>query len=118
MGLKSRQMEDLRITFDQDVRSSSASLLFPRQPFFRTHNKNEIILEIKCRNEQPARLTKIVRRHGLKVVANSKFTQGIEMSRPDVVTPMWSQGYISTEQTTAASQSCPGDNAATGPKLS
>lgn len=93
-GFTSRSREDLRITFDHHVRSASASSLFPQNPFFRDHHRHVTILEIKCRNQRPVWLTEIVKRHNLKVVANSKYTQGIEVVRPDVVNPMWSQGYM------------------------
>jgi SPX domain protein involved in polyphosphate accumulation len=95
-GLKSRSREDLRITFDFDVHSAGTATLFPETIFFRDHHPNVITLEIKCRNQQPTWLSKLVRQHGLKWVANSKYTRGIEVSRPDVITPMWSQGYADT----------------------
>ncbi|EEG78406.1 polyphosphate polymerase domain-containing protein [Dethiobacter alkaliphilus] len=93
LGLKSRFGENLRITFDMDVRSADSSSLFPATPFFRVHDPNLIILEIKCQSEQPQWLSKLVKQYGLKIVANSKYTRGIEISRPDAVTPMWSQGF-------------------------
>jgi hypothetical protein len=95
-GLQSRQREDLRITFDHHVHSTASSSLFPQHPFFRKHHPHTIILEIKCRNEQPQWLTKLIKTHRLKFVANSKYTQGIEISRPDAVTPTWSSGYVDT----------------------
>lgn len=93
-GFASRSREDLRITLDHHVRSASASTLFPQSPFFRDHHRYTTILEIKCRNQRPAWLTELVKRHSLKVVANSKYTQGIEAVRPDVVNPRWSQGSL------------------------
>lgn len=92
-GLQSRQREDLRITFDHHVHSAASALLYPGNPFFRQHHPHTIILEIKCRNQQPHWLTKLIKVHRLKFVANSKYTQGIEIARPDVVTPTWSSGF-------------------------
>ena len=37
-------------------------------------------------------LRNIVQKHGLKIVANSKYVQGIEVACPEVVTPAWSNG--------------------------
>jgi len=93
-GLVSRRREDLRITFDREVSSCSADEIFPDHSFFRKHHPETLILEIKCKQEQPRWLTSLIRDHGLKVMANSKYTQGVEFSRPDVVTPMWSLGNI------------------------
>ncbi|MCR3923379.1 MAG: polyphosphate polymerase domain-containing protein [Firmicutes bacterium] len=92
-GLKARDNESLRITFDHQVVSGNATTLFPAQPFFRVQQPHEIILEIKCQHDHPSWLSRIVKQHGLKVQANSKYARGIEIARPDVVTPMWSQGF-------------------------
>jgi hypothetical protein len=105
-GLLPRGREDLRITFDHKVHSASSASLFPEKPFFRTHDNNEIIMEVKCRTAQPAWLSRLIQQQGLKWVANSKYTRGIEVSRPDAVTPMWSQGYI--EPSTMKMQHRPG----------
>ncbi len=88
-GLRTRSRDDLRITFDHEVRSASASAVFPERPFFRAHHRHVVIMEIKCRLQQPAWLTALVKDHGLKFVANSKYTRAIEVARPDVVTPSW-----------------------------
>ena len=93
-GLKPRSREDLRITFDHRVQSASATSLFPDHIYLRDHHRHETILEVKCRNEQPTWLAKLIKLHGLKPMANSKYTRGIEISRHDVVTPMWTQGYL------------------------
>lgn len=92
-GLVSRRREDLRITFDHHVESCSATEIFPAHTYFRPHHPETVILEIKCKNDQPVWLSRLVRQHGLKLVASSKYAMGVEISRPDVVTPMWSQGY-------------------------
>jgi SPX domain protein involved in polyphosphate accumulation len=51
-----------------------------------------IILEIKHSQEQPDWLRRLVEQHSLKIIANSKYAQGIEVARPDLVTPSWSNG--------------------------
>ena len=89
-GLQSRSREDIRITFDHKVRSACSTSLFPEKPFFRLHQPNVIILEIKHHEKQPDWLRNIVQQHSLKIVANSKYAQGIEVARPDLVTPSWS----------------------------
>jgi len=91
-GFQSRSMEDLRITFDHKVRSAFSNSLFPKKVFFRLHHPNIIILEIKHFEKQPSWLRNIVQQHGLKIEANSKYAQGIEVARPDLVTPSWSNG--------------------------
>jgi hypothetical protein len=113
-GLKTRGHEDLRITFDRHVHSAASDSLFPKSCFFRPHNPAEIIMEIKCRNQQPDWLLRLIRRHGLKWVANSKYVRGIEVSRPDAVTPMWSQGYADPEPFSLQQRQWPGQHLPTG----
>ena len=91
-GYQSRSREDIRITFDHKVRSAFSNSLFPRSVFFRSHHPHIIILEIKHYKRQPDWLKNIVQQQGLNVVENSKYAQGIEVARPDIVTPSWSAG--------------------------
>lgn len=91
-GFQSRSGEDVRITFDHKVRSAFSTSLFPDKVFFRLHHPNVIILEIKHYEKQPDWLRNIVQQHSLKIEANSKYAQGIEVARPDLVTPSWSNG--------------------------
>lgn len=91
-GFQSRSRENIRITFDHQVRSAFSNSLFPGKVFFRRHHPHVIILEIKHPAEQPGWLRKIVEQHSLKIIANSKYAQGIEVARPDLVTPSWSNG--------------------------
>ncbi|OPL12597.1 MAG: hypothetical protein AVO34_07105 [Firmicutes bacterium ML8_F2] len=86
-GYRPRNREDLRITFDHDVKSCLANSLFPPSTFFKRHLFHTVILEIKCRRNQPLWLSRLARLHGLKYVANSKYTQGIEAVRPDLLSP-------------------------------
>ncbi|MDY6826147.1 MAG: polyphosphate polymerase domain-containing protein [Bacillota bacterium] len=86
-GCRPRNREDLRITFDHDVRSCLADTLFPSSTLFKKHLFHMIILKIKCRHHQPLWLSRLARLHGLKYVANSKYTQGIEAVRPDLLSP-------------------------------
>ncbi len=85
-GFRSKTSSSLRITFDSQVKSVSASELFPVKPIFRYHRRGEVILEIKCLPKQPLWVNRCAKKHGLKWVANSKYVQSIELSRPDVVT--------------------------------
>ena len=80
----------LRVTFDHKVRSTRAASLFPVRSFFRYHNRGAIIFEIKCNKSQPGWLYQLVKVHGLRIVANSKFAQAIEVSRPEIVQLSWS----------------------------
>ena len=91
-GFQSRNRDDIRITFDHKVRSVFSKSLFPKKGFFRPHHPHSIILEIKYYKKQPFWLGNIVRQHGLKIIANSKYAQGIEFASPDLVTPAWSNG--------------------------
>ncbi len=92
-GFQSRSRDDIRITFDHKVRSASAKSLFPDQKvFFRAHHPQSIILEIKHYEKQPYWLRKLAQDHGLKIIANSKYSQGVEVACPEVVTPSWSNG--------------------------
>lgn len=87
-GYEDREKKGLRITFDHKVRGAHANTLFPVPPvFFREFHPHITVLEIKCRHEQPAWLHVMIREYGLKWVANSKFTQGIQSSRKDLYYP-------------------------------
>ena len=89
-GFRARDGGNLRITFDHQVRSAHAALLYPHKPFFRAHHPGWIVLEIKCVDNQPDWLQHIVKGFGLRPCTNSKYIQGINVSRHDVVTPSWS----------------------------
>jgi len=89
-GFIARAQGDLRFTIDHQVRSAHANSLFPSAPLFRPLRLGAIIFEIKCNKSQPAWLRALVQAHGLRIMANSKFTQGIEATRPELVYPGWS----------------------------
>jgi hypothetical protein len=89
-GFESRAREDIRITFDHDVKSSFSHSLFPKNALFNHHHNGIIILEIKCTKQQPDWLRTLVQKHGLRIMANSKYVQGIVISHPALVTPSWS----------------------------
>lgn len=83
-GYESRLDDDVRLTFDHRVCSAHERVLFPvHHPFFRVHHQGEIVLEIKYRKMMPEWIGPIIRAFGLRTVANSKFTQGIEVGRRD-----------------------------------
>lgn len=89
-GYVARDREAVRITFDHHVRSAKARTLYPKNPFFRKHYLGMVILEIKCNKKQPQWLLDLVQDQGLKLAANSKYVQGIEAARPDIVKGIWS----------------------------
>ena len=84
-GYESRHNDKLRVTFDHRVSSYRSSKLFPADPFFRIHHDNEVVMEVKYRQSPPRWLRPIVQSHGLRLVANSKFTQAIEVGCRDRV---------------------------------
>ncbi len=86
-GYVPRSRDDLRITIDHKVRSCLTDTLFPQPALYKNHHPHLVVLEIKCRQHQPDWLSRLVRRHGLKYVANSKYTQGLEAVRPDLISP-------------------------------
>ena len=89
-GYRSRAREELRITFDHHVRSAHSNSLFPEAPLFHDHHHGLIVLEIKCISQQPDWLRKLVHQNGLRIMANSKYVQGMTVSYPSLVTPAWS----------------------------
>jgi SPX domain protein involved in polyphosphate accumulation len=86
-GYASRTKDDVRITFDHKVRSAQATNLFPGHLFYKVHHPHGVVLEIKFHDELPLWLTLLAQSHGLKVIANSKFTQGIQVARNDLHHP-------------------------------
>lgn len=89
-GYRSRSREEIRITFDHQVKSAHSNSLFPASPAFHEHHYGLIVLEIKCIKQQPDWLRHLVQQHGLRIMANSKFVQGMMVSQPVMVTPSWS----------------------------
>ncbi len=86
-GFKSRLNDGLRITIDHEVRSAHAKRLFPEDALFRQHHPLTVVLEIKFKAFQPAWLKELIHSYGLKLIANSKFTQGIQVARKDLHHP-------------------------------
>jgi len=89
-GYSARAQAGLRITFDHQVHGAHAAELFPPKPVFRALRRGAIIFEIKCDKSQPGWLRALVQAQGLRIMANSKFAQGIEAARPELVQPGWS----------------------------
>jgi len=76
----------LRITLDHTVHSGQARQLFPGHLILKPHRPRQVILEIKSAAAlEPAWVSAMVRRHGLKATANSKYVQGIDIIRPQMV---------------------------------
>jgi SPX domain protein involved in polyphosphate accumulation len=86
-GYQPRLKSNLRITFDHQVRGSHARNLFPEKSFYRYLYPRSVILEIKFNDTLPKWLVALVREHGLKVIANSKYTQSVLISRNDLYHP-------------------------------
>ncbi len=84
-GFTTRDPGSVRVTFDHQVHSAQAKMLFPPKPFFHKHNASLVVLEIKHRDQQPDWIKAIIQHHGLKIVANSKYCQGIEITQPNLV---------------------------------
>ena len=86
-GYQTRLKSNLRITFDHRIRSSHAHSLFPDKTFYRYLYPRQVVLEIKFNGSLPLWLENLTRQHGLKVIANSKFTQSILIARHDLYHP-------------------------------
>ena len=78
---------NLRLTFDHGVSSTKANTLFPETYLLKPHRPKNVIFEVKCQQKQPKWLMDIVKAHNLKIMTNSKYVQGIEVVRPNMVTP-------------------------------
>ena len=89
-GYQTRDGEGTRITFDHQIKSAHSQNLFPKQVFWQAHHEQMIVLEIKHENPIPHWLNKIIRFNGLKLIANSKFALGVQISQPDIISPFWS----------------------------
>jgi len=88
-GYRSRSKDNLRITFDHQVHSAHSAQLYPPHPFFHEHYPGKIVLEIKCNDMQPPWLRRLVQEYGLRPCTNSKYVQGINIARKDIVTPSY-----------------------------
>jgi len=84
-GFRTRHPSRVRVTFDHQVHSAQSKLLFPQAPFFHKHNASLIVLEIKHRDQKPDWLKAIIQQHGLKIVANCKYCQSIDITQPNLV---------------------------------
>jgi hypothetical protein len=86
-GYQTRLKSNLRITFDHQVRACHAHSLFPKKCFYRYIYPKNVILEIKFNDSLQNWLENLIKAHGLKVIANSKYTQSILVSRNDLYHP-------------------------------
>ena len=89
-GFIARDREQVRITFDHQVKCAHARELFPTASLFRAHHPGIVILEIKCIKKQPDWMRRLVQEHGLRLMANSKYVQAMLTCHPALVTPAWS----------------------------
>lgn len=86
-GFAARDGSPVRLTIDHDVESTRASRLFPESLVLKPHRPKRPIFEVKTRAGEPEWLRAVIREHTLKMTANSKYWQGIEIIRPNMVTP-------------------------------
>ncbi|MFP4618336.1 MAG: polyphosphate polymerase domain-containing protein [Spirochaetaceae bacterium] len=86
-GFASFDRSPVRITMDHNVVSTRGTSLFPEQPILKPHRPKRVILEIKTQGADPAWVTSLVKHQMLSLSANSKYWQGIEIVRPNMVTP-------------------------------
>lgn len=86
-GYQTRLKSGIRITFDHNLRSTHASGLFQEHCFYRYLYPRNVVLEIKFKDQLPNWLIALVRQQGLKIIANSKYTQCIQVSRHDLHHP-------------------------------
>jgi SPX domain protein involved in polyphosphate accumulation len=86
-GYQTKSKSNLRITFDHQVRSAHARTLFPAHVFFQMLTPRSVVLEIKFKEDLPLWVSRLVREQGLKVIANSKYTQGLQIARHDLYHP-------------------------------
>jgi len=83
-GYQTRDGNNIRLTFDHNIRSMHADQLFPSRVNWQSHYEQGIVFEIKHQDELPRWLNSIIKGHGLTLVANSKFALGIQVSQPDI----------------------------------
>ncbi|MFP4432233.1 MAG: polyphosphate polymerase domain-containing protein [Spirochaetaceae bacterium] len=86
-GFRARDGSAVRLTIDHKVESTRASWLFPDSPILKEHRPRRTILEVKTQEKEPDWLLGMIKEHRLKAWANSKYWQGIEIIRPNMVTP-------------------------------
>lgn len=87
-GYAARSDSGLRITFDHKVSGSQSDELFPERKLFkRQFSPGIIVMEIKSNDVLPSWLQSVIRNYGLRWVANSKFSHGIQASRHDLMHP-------------------------------
>lgn len=93
-GYQTKYGLPLRLTFDHNVSSARAKTLFDENINLKLHRPNHVIFEIKCEQKRPAWILNIIKKHGLKVQSNSKYVQGIDITRPLMITPQEDYLYV------------------------
>ncbi|NLN70202.1 MAG: polyphosphate polymerase domain-containing protein [Chloroflexi bacterium] len=89
-GFQAKDASGTRITFDHRVKSAHSRVLFPENKFWHIHHEQMIVLEVKHTTPIPVWFSQIAKVHGLRLIANSKFSLGIQASQPDLTFPGWS----------------------------
>lgn len=86
-GFESREKENIRLTFDYQIKSFSTKVLFPQPIYWRRHFESQIVLEIKHQNQVPVWMNKLIQSFHLKVVPNSKYAHSIDIAPKDIMMP-------------------------------
>jgi len=90
-GYRSKAHDGIRITFDHNISSASASELFPQKIWWRRHYEQQVVFEIKHQHQMPNWIEDIIKYYNLRVVANSKYAMSVENGRNDLILPPWRQ---------------------------
>lgn len=73
---ESKLGNDIRISFDHSIKSSSAKDLFNIKSNVRLSSNSAIIMEIKTRKVLPKWLIKLIKKNSLKLIVHSKYANG------------------------------------------
>ena len=84
-GYISKDGTDLRLTFDYEVKSKLSNQLFDYNHQLMNRHHHGIICEIKCGMDKPEWLEHLIRKYGLRVKRNSKYTQAVKLIRPEIL---------------------------------
>ena len=83
-GFKPKDKSNFRLTIDHEIAFSQTNELFVEKPNYRPKDP-KIILEIKTIDDGPDWIQRLVRRHSLKAVPNSKYAIGVEMTQDHII---------------------------------
>jgi hypothetical protein len=84
-GYISKFKEDVRITFDHEVKSARTVDLYDKDILLKNHQPAYIVLEIKYAKDEPAWLTTLIKKYSLKRESNSKYIQSVDQFKPIIL---------------------------------